>query len=216
VRAATGAEAGRIVFWPGWVAAAALLVCGVAHFPLRREGVPGLVYGVSLAASGLCGLLALALALRAGVAALVAGSVVPTVLAGLGSVEGSCAPSELSQASAITVAPPPNAGLTAACAALASLAALRLLLVVRVAERHPAAPPADCDNGTGTGRPADEPAAGRFCAECLVGSADGISPRSGRPRGRPAARQCRPGEWDPSPEPSRPAVCRCAATGPCP
>jgi hypothetical protein len=153
LRAATDAKAGRIVFWPGWVAAAALVVCGAAHFPLRREGVPGLVYGVTLAASGLCGLLALALALRAGVAVLVAGSVVPAVLAGLGYVEGRFAGSGLPRAPAITVAPPSNAGLTAACAALASLAALRLLLMVRVAERHPAARPTDCDNGTGTGRP---------------------------------------------------------------
>lgn len=138
-----GVGAGRSVFWPGWVAAAALVVCGAAHFPLRREGAPVLVYGVTLAASGLCGLLALALALRAGVAVLVAGSVVPAVLAGLGYVEGRFAPAELHRALAITVAPPSSAGLTAACASLASLAALSLLLMVHVAEQHPTPRPTD-------------------------------------------------------------------------
>ncbi|MFF8595106.1 hypothetical protein ACF061_27380 [Streptomyces sp. NPDC015220] len=137
-RAAPGA---RLLFWPGWVAAAALVVCGAAHFPLRREGAPLLVYGLALAASGLCGALALALALRAGVAALVAGSVVPAALAGLGYAEGRFAPRELSHTLSITMAPPASAGLTAVCASLASLAALSLLLMVQVAERHPARRP---------------------------------------------------------------------------
>ncbi len=138
-----GGWKGRLVFWPSWLAAAALVVCGAAHFPLRREGAPVLAYGVTLAASGLCGALALVLALRAGVAVLVAGAVVPGVLAGLGYVEGRFASTELSRALAITVAPPTSAGLTAACASLASLAALSLLLMVQVAERHPTPRPTD-------------------------------------------------------------------------
>ncbi|MFB7598139.1 hypothetical protein [Streptomyces sp. NPDC056160] len=127
----------RLVFWPGWVAAAALVVCGAAHFPLRRDGTSALAHGAALAVSGLCGALALALVLRAGVAVLVAGSVVPAALAALGYVEGRFAPAALSRALAVTVAPPSSAGLTAVCAALASLAALALLLMVQVAERHP-------------------------------------------------------------------------------
>ncbi|MEU6476393.1 hypothetical protein ABZ858_05780 [Streptomyces sp. NPDC047017] len=142
-RGMRGARAGRPVFWPGWVAAAALVVCGVAHFPLRREGAPFLVYGVALAVSALCGALAVTLAVRAGVAVLVAGSVVPAVLAALGYLEGRFAPAELTRVLAITVAPPSSAGLTAVCAALASLAALSLLLMVHVAERHPAPLPTD-------------------------------------------------------------------------
>ncbi|MFI2645456.1 hypothetical protein [Streptomyces sp. NPDC018610] len=141
--AGSGGRAARLVFWPGWVAAAALVVCAAAHFPLRHEGAPPLVYGLALAASALCGSLAVALVLRAGVAALVAGSVVPAVLAGLGYVEGRFAPRELSHALSITVAPPTSAGLTAVCASLASLAALSLLLMVHVAERHPE--PRGCD-----------------------------------------------------------------------
>ncbi|MFJ8200738.1 hypothetical protein [Streptomyces sp. NPDC096152] len=138
-----GGRAGRLVFWPSWLAAAALVVCGAAYFPLHREGAPFLVYGVTLAASGLCGCLAVLLALRAGVAALVAGAVVPAVLAGAGYFEGRFASAELSRALAITVAPPWSAGLTAVCACLASLAALSLLLMVQLAERHPTPRPTD-------------------------------------------------------------------------
>ncbi|WP_051812356.1 hypothetical protein [Streptomyces sp. NRRL S-340] len=132
-----GGRPARLVFWPGWVAAAALVVCGAAHFPLRRAGTSGLVYGIALTVSLLCGALALALLVRAGVVLLVAGSVVPAALAALGYVEGRFAPAGMSRALAVTVAPPSSAGLTAGCAALASLAALTLLLMVHVAERHP-------------------------------------------------------------------------------
>ncbi|MEV5007651.1 hypothetical protein ACIQFZ_40645 [Streptomyces sp. NPDC093064] len=132
----------RPVFWPSWIAAAALVVCGAAYFPLRWQGVPLLVCLLALTVSGLCGLLALLLALRAGVAALVAGAVVPAVLAGVGYVEGRFAPVQVSRALAITVAPPLSAGLTAVCASLASLAALSLLLMVQAAERHPPPRPA--------------------------------------------------------------------------
>ncbi|WP_439947465.1 hypothetical protein [Streptomyces sp. BBFR109] len=135
--------AARLAFWPGWVAAAALVVCAAAHFPLRREGAPLLVYVLALLASGLCGALAVALVVRAGVVVLVAGSVVPAVLAGLGYVEGRFAPRELAHALSITVAPPASAGLTAVCASLASLAALSLLLMVHIAERHPTPRPGD-------------------------------------------------------------------------
>ncbi|MDF3302905.1 hypothetical protein [Streptomyces tropicalis] len=135
----TPARTGRTGgFWPGWLAAAALVVCGAAYFPLRRDGVPLLVYGVTLAASGLCGVLALALALRTGVVWLVTGAVVPAALAATGYVEGRFASAEVSRTLAITVAPPWSAGLTAVCASLACLAALCLLLMVQVAERHPA------------------------------------------------------------------------------
>ncbi|MGX4694189.1 hypothetical protein [Streptomyces sp. JNUCC 63] len=135
-------RAGRPVFWPGWIAAAALVVCGAAYFPMRWEGVPVPLCVLALAVSGLCGALALVLALRAGVVALVAGAVLPAVLAVAGYVEGRFASAELTRALAITVAPPRSAGLTAVCASLACLAALTLLLMVQVAERHPQPQPA--------------------------------------------------------------------------
>ncbi|MGW2900454.1 hypothetical protein ACWDAO_39230 [Streptomyces sp. NPDC001212] len=137
-----GERPARPAFWPSWIAAAALVVCGAAYFPLRWQGVPLLVCLLALTVSGLCGLLAVLLALRAGVAALVAGAVVPAVLAGVGYVQGRFAPAQVSRALAITVAPPLSAGLTAVCASLASLAALSLLLMVQAAERHPPPRPA--------------------------------------------------------------------------
>ncbi|MBC2864803.1 hypothetical protein H1R13_07280 [Streptomyces mexicanus] len=134
---------GRLLFWPSWLAAAALVVCGAAHFPLHRQGAPLLVYGLALAVSVLCAVLALLLAVRPGVAVLVASAVGPGLLAALGYVEGRFASAGLSRALSVTVAPPAGAGLTAACASLASLAALSLLLMVQVAERHPAPRPTD-------------------------------------------------------------------------
>ncbi|GAA2895220.1 hypothetical protein [Streptomyces mexicanus] len=134
---------GRLLFWPSWLAAAALVVCGAAHFPLHRQGAPMLVYGLALAVSVLCAVLALLLAVRPGVAVLVASAVGPGLLAALGYVEGRFASAGLSRALSVTVAPPAGAGLTAACASLASLAALSLLLMVQVAERHPAPRPTD-------------------------------------------------------------------------
>ncbi|MEU3346513.1 hypothetical protein ABZ723_16310 [Streptomyces sp. NPDC006700] len=142
-----GERAGRPTFWPSWIAAAALVVCGAAYFPLRWQGVPLLVCFLALTVSGLCGLLALLLALRTGVAALVAGAVVPAVPAAVGYVEGRFAPAQASRALAITVAPPLSAGLTAVCASLASLAALSLLLMVQAAERHPPPRPAGLGSG---------------------------------------------------------------------
>ncbi|MFI9604399.1 hypothetical protein ACIHCX_31880 [Streptomyces sp. NPDC052043] len=136
-RKAAGERAGRPAFWPSWIASAALVVCGAAYFPLRWQGVPLFVCLLALIVSGLCGLLALLLALRTGVVALVAGAVVPAVLAAVGYVEGRFVPAQVSRALAITVAPPLSAGLTAVCASLASLAALSLLLMVQAAERHP-------------------------------------------------------------------------------
>ncbi|MGV9255305.1 hypothetical protein [Streptomyces sp. NPDC003697] len=133
----------RRFFWPGWLAAAALVVCGTAHFPLRREGAPPGVYGLTLAASGMCVLLALLLALHTRVAVLVAGIVLPAALAGAGFLAARLRPPELSRALEITVAPPRSAGMTAACASLASLAALALLVMVRVAERRTAPQPTD-------------------------------------------------------------------------
>ncbi|GHD87586.1 hypothetical protein [Streptomyces naganishii] len=133
----TTGPAARPLFWPGWLAAAALVVCGAAYFPVRRDGASLVVYVLTLAVSALCGALALLLVLRAGVVVLVAGAVLPALLAGIGYFEGRFASAELNRSLAITVAPPWSAGLTAACASLACLAALSLLLMVHVAERHP-------------------------------------------------------------------------------
>ncbi|MBG0850594.1 hypothetical protein I2W78_01660 [Streptomyces spinoverrucosus] len=128
----------RPVFWPGWLAAAALVVCGAAYFPLRRDGAPLSVFAVTLGMSGMCLTLAVVLALRTSVPALMAGMLLPAGLAGAGLLESRVHSAGLSQAMDLTVAPPWSAGLTAVCASLASLAALLLLLMVQVAERYPA------------------------------------------------------------------------------
>jgi hypothetical protein len=135
--------AGRAPVWPVRIAAAALVVCGAAHFPLHRQGVPLPVCGLSLAVSVLCAALALLLAVRPGVGVLVASCVGPGLLAALGWAEDRFASAGLSRALSVMVVPPPGAGLTAACASVASLAALSLLLMVQAAERHPAPRSAD-------------------------------------------------------------------------
>ncbi|MBV7694700.1 hypothetical protein KWI83_03240 [Streptomyces sp. TRM70350] len=132
----------RAVFWPGWLAAAALVVCGAAYFPLRRDGAPLSVFAITLGMSGMCLTLAVVLALRTSVPALVTGMLLPAGLAGAGLLESRVHSTGLSQAMHLTVAPPWSAGLTAVCASLASLAALLLLLMVQVAERYPAVQPA--------------------------------------------------------------------------
>ncbi|GEC02473.1 hypothetical protein SSP24_01280 [Streptomyces spinoverrucosus] len=140
-RARPPAQPKRPVFWPSWLAAAALVVCGAAYFPLRRDGAPLSVFAVTLGMSGLCLTLAVVLALRTSVAALMTGMLLPAGLAGAGLLESRVHSAGLSQAMHLTVAPPWSAGLTAVSASLASLAALLLLLMVQVAERYPAVHP---------------------------------------------------------------------------
>lgn len=131
----------RPVFWPSWLAAAALVVCGAACFPLHRQGTTSSIYVATLGASGACVVLAVLLALRATVPMLMAGVALPATLAAAGLLEGRIHSAGLSRALHITVAPPWSAGLTAVCASLASLAALLLLLMVQVADRYPAPRP---------------------------------------------------------------------------
>ncbi|MGP4090368.1 hypothetical protein [Streptomyces sp. KR55] len=127
----------RPVFWPSWLAAAALVVCGAACFPLHRQGTTSSVYVTTLGVSGACVVLAVLLALRTTVPMLMAGVALPATLAAAGLLEGRIHSAGLSRALHITLAPPWSAGLTAVCASLASLAALLLLLMVQVADRYP-------------------------------------------------------------------------------
>ncbi|GGT16571.1 hypothetical protein GCM10010254_41550 [Streptomyces chromofuscus] len=140
-RRARAKQPRKPVFWPGWLAAAALLVCGAAYFPLRRDGAPLGVFAFALGMSGVCLVLAVVLALRTSVPALMASMLLPAGLAGAGLLESRVHSTGLSQAMDLTVAPPWSAGLTAVCASLASLAALFLLLMVQMADRYPAPRP---------------------------------------------------------------------------
>ncbi|MFD7436277.1 hypothetical protein, partial [Streptomyces sp. NPDC059861] len=144
------AEPRRQVFWPSWIAAAALVVCAAAYFPLRRDDAPLGVYALALGMSGVCLVIAVLLAVRTSVPALLAGMLMPAGLAGAGLLEGRVHSADLSRALDLTVAPPWSAGLTAVSASLASLAALLLLLMVQLAERYPAPRPT-----AGAGRTAE-------------------------------------------------------------
>ncbi|MDG9720445.1 hypothetical protein [Streptomyces sp. DH24] len=133
-----GDQPDRPLFWPSWLAAAALLVCAAACFPLHRDGAPFLSYAVPLTASAACVVLALLVAFRPSIPLLAAGAVVPAGLAGLVLLEDRVRSTTLTRAVELMLAPPWSAGLTAVCASLASLAALLLLLMVQVADRQPA------------------------------------------------------------------------------
>ncbi|KPI17137.1 hypothetical protein OK074_8228, partial [Actinobacteria bacterium OK074] len=64
-----------------WAAAAALALCGVAHFPLHRGTAAPYAYGLSVGIATLCLLLALGLLPRAAVSVLAVGALFPGALA---------------------------------------------------------------------------------------------------------------------------------------
>ncbi|MFC4463698.1 hypothetical protein ACFPH6_03650 [Streptomyces xiangluensis] len=120
--------------WPLWVAAAALVLCGLAHFPPDRGSASAGAYGFTVGASVLSVLLALALALaqalfrKGQLPVLAAGVVLPTALAVAQLLEGQINSPGLTSALDITITPPWAANLAAVLAALASLTALLTLL----------------------------------------------------------------------------------------
>ncbi|MEV6963238.1 hypothetical protein AB0M97_29590 [Streptomyces sp. NPDC051207] len=132
----------RPLFWPSWVAAAALVVCAAACFPPHRDGAPFLSYAGPFGAAAACVVLAVLVAFRPGTGLLAAGAVVPAGVAGVVLLEGRVPSTTLTRAVEVMLAPPWSAGLTAVCASLASVAALLLLLMVRLADRQPAPRPA--------------------------------------------------------------------------
>ncbi|MFE9835463.1 hypothetical protein ACFYP4_10005 [Streptomyces sp. NPDC005551] len=114
--------------WPSRLAAAALLLCALAYFPLHRGSASANAYGFALGASALCLLMALVLVLRNALPVLATAVVVPTALAVMQLFEGRLRSPGLSQALEITVAPPWAAGLMSVIAALAAVTALLALL----------------------------------------------------------------------------------------
>jgi hypothetical protein len=125
--------------WPGVLAAAVLLLCGMLWFPLHRDGAPPQSYGLTLGASALCTLLAVLLTLRPTLPAFAVAAAVPTVLAAGQMYEGRFHTEPLSRALDLTLAPSWIAGVAAMCAALAALTGV----LVRLAAQQPkaAAPP---------------------------------------------------------------------------
>ncbi|MGW7268795.1 hypothetical protein [Streptomyces sp. NPDC054842] len=130
--------------WPARVAAAALLLCALAYFPLHRDGASANAYGFALGASALCLLIALALVLRNALPVLATAVVVPAALAVMQLFEGRLRSPGLSQALDITAAPPWFAGLVSVVAALAAATALLAFLASeRMGRRPEHRPPAE-------------------------------------------------------------------------
>lgn len=136
----TAPRRAELPVWPRLFAAAALVLCGLAHFPLHRDGASGAAYGFALGVSILCVLLAPGLVLHGGLPVLALSMVVPATLAAIQLFDGRFHSTRLSQALRITAAPPWLAGLMAALAALAALTALLALLTARRVSRQLALP----------------------------------------------------------------------------
>ncbi|OUC91701.1 hypothetical protein, partial [Streptomyces swartbergensis] len=132
----------RSVSWSGWLAALALALCAVAHFPLQRGGASLRLHAFALGLSVLCTVLALLLALRPVAVVLAGAVVVPTVLAGAQAYGNSSPSASLSRAVDLALAPPWLAAAAAACAALLALVALVFRMVAPLARRQWASAPA--------------------------------------------------------------------------
>ncbi|MEU3888977.1 hypothetical protein [Streptomyces sp. NPDC029041] len=138
----------RAVSWSGWLAALALVVCAVVHFPLQRGDASLQLHAFALGLSVLCTVLALLLALRP-VALVLAGAVlVPTVLAGAQAYGNSFPSASLPQAVDLALAPPWLAAAVAVCAALLALVALVFRVLAPIAARQWTAAPASEAPGT--------------------------------------------------------------------
>ncbi|MER7901421.1 hypothetical protein ABTX62_36595 [Streptomyces sp. NPDC096046] len=137
----------RSVSWSGWLAALALAVCAVVHFPLERGDGTLRMHAFALGLSVLCTVLALLLALRP-VALVLAGAVlVPTVLAGAQTYGNSFPSASLLRAVDLALAPPWLAAGVAVCAALLALVALVFRVLAPVAARQWATAPASEAHG---------------------------------------------------------------------
>lgn len=139
----------RSAIWTSWLAAAALAVCAVTHFPLQRDGVSLNVHALAVGLSVLCTVLALILVVRPAVVALMGAVVVPSALAVAHAYGGSFSDAALPRAADLALAPPWLATSAAVAAALLALAAL----VVRVAAPAPGTrwtpwPPAEPHHAT--------------------------------------------------------------------
>ncbi|MEZ7155187.1 hypothetical protein ACBR38_09120 [Streptomyces sp. MAD19A] len=139
----------RSAIWTSWLAAVALAVCAVTHFPLQRDGVSLNVHALAVGMSVLCTVLALILVVRPAVVVLGAGVVAATVLAVAHAYGGSFTEATLPRAVDLALAPDWLATSAAVAAALLALAAL----VVRVAAPPPGTrwspwPPAEPHHAT--------------------------------------------------------------------
>lgn len=148
-RAARGSVRGAS--WPARLTVAVLAGCGVAYFPLHRDDASVRVYGMALAVSALCLLLALLLTVRPAAVPLLGAAVVGPAMLAAATLYGSATPSaRLSRAAELTLAPAWIAVTVAALASLVALTALCVRLASQAPARRWAARPA-----AGAGRAAD-------------------------------------------------------------
>jgi hypothetical protein len=131
------------VAWAGRLAAAALTVCAVTHFPLHHDGVSLRLHASTAGLSILSVAVALILVVRPGTQALALAAAIPAILAVAHAYGRSLPSGALPRAVDLALAPPWLAGAAAVTAALLALAAL----VVRVVppfpgRRRAARPPA--------------------------------------------------------------------------
>ncbi|MBL3666131.1 hypothetical protein JL475_09005 [Streptomyces sp. M2CJ-2] len=123
----------RSLTWSSWLAAVALALCAVAHFPLHCDGSALGLHAFTVGLSVLCTALALILVVRPGALVLAPAVVVPAALVGAHACGPSFPSVFLSRAVRLALAPQWLASAAAVTAALLALTAL----VVRVASPFP-------------------------------------------------------------------------------
>ncbi|MCX4767134.1 hypothetical protein OG562_40445 [Streptomyces sp. NBC_01275] len=122
--------------WTAWAAVLALALCGAAHLPVHRDGVPLDVLAAAFVLSGLCLLSALALVLVRRPALPLLGAAVPAaaLFAAAQLLAGRVEAAWLPRFTAATLVPPWIAAPTAAVAVLTALLALLVRLYAGSAE----------------------------------------------------------------------------------
>ncbi|MGY3206029.1 hypothetical protein ACVW19_006544 [Streptomyces sp. TE5632] len=126
-------QAVRSLTWSSWLAAVALALCAVAHFPLHCDGSALTLHALTVGLSVLCTALALILVVRPGALVLAPAVVVPAALVGAHAYGPSFPSVFLSRAVRLALAPQWLASAAAVTAALLALTAL----VIRVASPFP-------------------------------------------------------------------------------
>lgn len=134
--------ADRSLTWSSWLAAVALALCAVAHFPLHCDGSALGLHALTVSLSVLCTALALILVVRPGALVLAPAVVVPAALVGAHAYGSSFPSVLLSRAVRLAFAPQWLAGATAITAALLALTALIVRVVSPFPGRHWAVWPA--------------------------------------------------------------------------
>lgn len=128
-----------VVPWTAWTAALALTLCGVAHVPVRPDGIPAAVHGVVLVSTGLCVLPALLAVRRPALWLFALAAPLPAAFAGAHLLAPRTDVARLSRVTEAALAPPWLAAPTAVAALVTVLLALFAGLARLQGDRRPAA-----------------------------------------------------------------------------